>query len=90
MFVGPDLPRKLEVLREHCAQVGRDYDSVYRTAYLKLDVGPDGRGVTELLEKLRGLADLGIQAVLGYVPDVHTLRPLEVIGREVIPVAAGF
>jgi F420-dependent oxidoreductase-like protein len=90
LFVGPELPRKLEVLREHCAQLGRDYDSIYRTAHLKLDVGADGRGVPELLDTLRGLADLGIQAVLGYVPDVHTLRPLEVIGREVIPVAAGF
>jgi len=90
LFVGPELPRKLEVLREHCAQLGRDYDSIYRTAHLRLDVGADGRGVPELLDRLRGLADLGIQAVLGYVPDVHTLRPLEVIGREVIPVAAGF
>ncbi|MBX6748933.1 MAG: LLM class F420-dependent oxidoreductase [Micromonosporaceae bacterium] len=90
LFVGPDLPRKLDVLREHCAQLGRDYDSLYRTAYMKLDVGADGRGVAELLDALRGLADLGIQAVLGFVPDVHTLRPLEVIGREVIPVAAGF
>jgi F420-dependent oxidoreductase-like protein len=90
LFAGPDLPRKLDVLREHCAQVGRAYDSLYRTAYMKLDVGADGRGVTELLDTLRGLADLGIQAVLGYVPDVHTLRPLEVIGREVIPVADRF
>lgn len=87
LFVSPDLPRKLDVLREHCAREGRDYDSIYRTAHLPLKIGADGRGVDELLGTLRNLADLGVQAVLGYVDEVHTLRPLEVIGREVIPVA---
>jgi F420-dependent oxidoreductase-like protein len=90
LFAGPELERKLDVLREHCAQQGRDYDSIYRTAYLPLRVGGDGAGVDELLTQLRGLADLGIQAVLGFVPDVHTLRPLEVIGREVIPAVAAY
>ena len=90
LFVGPELARKLDVLREHCAREGRDFDSIYRTAYVPLRVGADGRGVDELLATLRGLADLGIQAVLGYVDEVHTLRPLEVIGREVIPVVDTF
>jgi len=90
LFVTPDLPRKLDVLREHCAREGRDFDSIYRTAYLPVKVGADGSGVDEILAKLRELSDLGIQAVLGSVPDVYTLRPLEVIGSEVIPVADGF
>lgn len=90
LFVGPDLARKLDVLREHCAREGRDFDRIYKTAYLPLRVGRDGRGVDELLTELRRLADLGIQAVLGSVPDVHTLHPLEVIGRDVIPVAATY
>jgi F420-dependent oxidoreductase-like protein len=90
LFTGSDLPRKLDVLREHCAREGRDYDSIYRTAYLPLAVGADGRGVDELLTQLRDLAGMGFHAVLGFVPEVHTLRPLEVIGEQVIPVAAGF
>jgi F420-dependent oxidoreductase-like protein len=90
LFVGPDLARKLDILREHCAEVGRDFDTIYRTAYLPLRVGGDGAGVDELLAQLRELADLGFQAVLGSVPDVQTLRPLEVLGSQVIPVAASF
>jgi F420-dependent oxidoreductase-like protein len=90
LFVSPELPRKLDILREHCDREGRDFDSIYRTAFLKLTVGPDGSGTEELLGTLRDLAGLGIQAVIGYVDDVHTLRALEVIGREVIPVADGF
>lgn len=90
IFDGPDVARKLDVLRSHCEREGRDFDSIYRTAYLPLQVGADGTGVDELLSRLRELAGLGFQAVLGYVPEVHTLRPLEVIGSQVIPVAAQF
>ena len=90
IFDGPEVERKLDVLRAHCEREGRDFDTLYRTAYLPLRVGADGSGVDELLTRLRELADMGFQAVLGYVPEVHTLRPLEVIGSEVIPVAEGF
>jgi alkanesulfonate monooxygenase len=90
LFNSPELPHKLDVLREHCQRLGRDYDSIYKTAYVPLTIGAETGGVDELLETLRGLADVGIQAVLGYVPNVAALTPLEVIGRDVIPVAAGF
>ena len=33
---------------------------------------------------------MGFQAAIGGVSDVWTLTPIELIGREVIPEAAGF
>jgi F420-dependent oxidoreductase-like protein len=90
LFNTPTLPHKLEVLREHCEREGRDYDSIYKTAYQPLTIGEETAGVEELLTTLRGLADLGIDAVLGYVPDVAALTSLEVIGSEIIPVVAKF
>jgi hypothetical protein len=41
-----------------------------------------------LIEELRGFAGLGIQAVLGSVPNVYSITPLETIGRDVIPAVA--
>ena len=35
IFNGPDLARKLDVLREHCAAVGRDYDEIEKTAVVR-------------------------------------------------------
>jgi hypothetical protein len=32
---------------------------------------------------------MGIETVIGVVPDVHRITPLEVISREVIPAVAG-
>jgi hypothetical protein len=47
-----------------------------------------GQKVGDLIEQLHWLASMGIQTVLGAVPHVYRIRPLEVIGREVIPAIA--
>jgi hypothetical protein len=44
--------------------------------------------MSELIERLHWLASMGIQTVMGAVPRVDRIVPLEVIGREVIPAVA--
>ena len=90
LFAGPDLAHKLEVLREHCANEGRDYNEIEKTAYYVFDTGTDGDRVDDMIGELKGLADLGIDTAIGGVRDVHTITPLEIIGRDVIPAVAGF
>jgi F420-dependent oxidoreductase-like protein len=85
---GPDLPRKLDVLRRHCETEGRDYDSIEKTCPFLFDVGEDGSKAQELIEQLRGLGSMGIQTVFGAVPMVNRITPLEVIGQVVIPAVA--
>ncbi len=82
---GPQIPKKLEILRQHCEAEGRDYDTIEKTCMFAFDVGEDGSKVGELIGQLRWLASMGIQTVLGVVPHVCRITPLEVIGREVIP-----
>jgi F420-dependent oxidoreductase-like protein len=82
---GPQIPQKLEVLRQHCEAEGRDYDSIEKTCMFGFDVGEDGSKVGELIGQLRWLASMGMQTVLGVVPQVYRIEPLEIIGREVIP-----
>jgi len=85
LFPGPDLARKLDVLREHCAREGRDYDAIRKTVYYRFDVGPDGERVGQTVADLQRLADLGFDLALGQVADVFQVTPLEIIGRDVIP-----
>jgi len=85
---GPQIPKKLEVLRQHCEAEGRDYDAIEKTCMFAFDVGEDGSKVGELIGQLRWLASMGIQTVLGVVPQVYQITPLEVIGREVLPAVA--
>ncbi len=85
---GPEIPKKLEVLRQHCEAEGRIYDVIEKTCMFAFDVGEDGSKVGELIGQLRWLAQMGIQTVLGVVPHVYRITPLEVIGREVLPAVA--
>jgi F420-dependent oxidoreductase-like protein len=84
----PEIPRKLDILREHCEAEGRDYERIEKTCAFAFDVGENGEKVGELIGRLRWLADMGIETVIGFVPQVHRIKPLEVIGQEVIPAVA--
>ena len=88
LFATPDLAHKLEVLRRHCEKEGRDYDAIEKTALFTFDVREDGGNAREVVAHVRSLARLGIQTVIGGVRDVWKIKPLEVIGREIIPAVA--
>jgi F420-dependent oxidoreductase-like protein len=86
----PELPKKLDVLREHCEAEGRDYEEIEKTCAFAFDVGEDGEKVEQLVGQLRWLGEMGVETVIGVVPNVDRIRPLEIIGREVIPTIADF
>jgi len=84
----PEIPRKLEILREHCRAIGRDYDAILKTSMFSFDVGEKGEKVDELVGRLHWLAGMGIQTVIGSVKDVSHLKPLEILGERVVPAIA--
>ena len=88
LFPGPDLARKLDVLRAHCDAEGRDYDDIEKTCYFIFDVGERGERASAVVDQLGALAEMGFGTAIGAVANVWSLRPLEVIGTEVIPAVA--
>jgi F420-dependent oxidoreductase-like protein len=90
LWAGPELARKLDILREHCAAVGRDYDEIEKTVMFNFDPGKDGENIDSMLEQLQGLAALGISHAHGRVVNVSDITPLEILGERLVPVAAGF
>lgn len=79
---------KLDVLRQHCDEVGRDYDEIEKTVLWPIDVGKDGSAANQIVDRLGEYAEVGIQTVIGALADVETLTPIEVMGRDVIPQVA--
>src|ERR687897_3042151 len=86
----PEIPRKLDVLRRHCETEARDYDEIEKTCAFAFDVGEGGEKAGELIEQLRWLSGMGVETVIGVVPNVDRITPLEIIGREVVPAVADF
>ena len=89
LFPGPDLARKLDVLRAHCDAEGRVYDEIRKSCYFIFDVGPKGEKVNEVIDNLGKLAELGFDTAIGAVANVWERTPLEIIGSQVIPAVAG-
>src|SRR5215467_9291825 len=88
LFPGPDMARKLEVLRAHCDAEGRDYNEIEKTCIYRFDVGARGERVSEMVDQLAALAELGIDMAIGGLAGVWSLTPLEVMASEVIPAVA--
>ena len=81
---------KLEVLRRHCEAIGRPFEEIERTAIGAIDLRQGKIGVREAIEYCRGVRDAGIQHLIVSMPGDYELTPIEVMGREVIPVLAEF
>ena len=88
LFPGPDLARKLDVLRAHCEAEGRDYDEIIKTCYYTFDVGEKGEKAGQVADELAALAGMGFQVAIGRVARVWEVSPLEIIGSQVIRAVA--
>jgi alkanesulfonate monooxygenase len=88
LFAGPELAHKFDVLRQHCADVGRDYDDIEKTVMAHLDIGPGGEQAGDVLAQLADFAALGVQHVHTRLPLAGGLRQIELFAEKVIPQAA--
>ncbi|MFI7642445.1 LLM class F420-dependent oxidoreductase [Nonomuraea sp. NPDC049400] len=88
LFPGPELARKLEVLRAHCEREGTDYDAIEKTVLFNFDVGEKGENVPQIIDSLGSLAGQGFSVAHGRVAGVSGITPLEIIGSEVVPAIA--
>jgi F420-dependent oxidoreductase-like protein len=87
LFAFGDQAHKLDVLRRHCEAVGRDYDTIFKTAYYPFD---PAKGAAQIVDELGALAGQGFDAAIGSVLGVWDVKPVEFIGSEVIPAVADF
>ena len=86
---GEDFVRqKLEVLRGHCEREGRNYDDIEKTVLFVMNPGPNGENAGQLVDQFGKLGEAGAQTLIGAVMGVESLKPLEAIGKDVIPQVA--
>jgi alkanesulfonate monooxygenase SsuD/methylene tetrahydromethanopterin reductase-like flavin-dependent oxidoreductase (luciferase family) len=82
--------RKLDVLRRHCADEGRDYDQLEKTAGHRFDLGENGENVNKTIEHLHAVAELGITQTHGPLLRVSEPGQLDLLGERVIPAVEKF
>lgn len=75
---------KLDVLRQHCDEVGRDYETIVKTVQIELPPPADAAGSRAMVERFRPYVDLGVTHFmldLGVVKDPGVVRRM---GDEVL------
>jgi F420-dependent oxidoreductase-like protein len=77
------LRQKLDILRQHCDEVGRSYAEIEKTA-LSTFTGD----VQEFIDHCGMLSRLGFAHVIVNIPNVQEIKPLEVLCKEVLPAIA--
>jgi F420-dependent oxidoreductase-like protein len=88
LFPGPDLQHKLDVLKRHCDDVGRDYDTIEKTAsMMRYDLGERGERVSETIDELRRLHDLGFAVGHGGLINAWDTKQFEIFQKEIVPAA---
>ena len=88
LVLEPDEIRaKMGILRAHCEDLGRDMREIEITALDEVDLRPGHMTAADVVARARAQAAAGVQHLIVNMPDVWDVRHLELIGREVIPLA---
>ena len=80
---------KLEILKQHCARLGRDYAEIEKTTLNTVNIAPGEMTVADVVAFCKALAAIGVDHAIFNMPNVEEIKPLEVFGREVVPEVAG-
>jgi F420-dependent oxidoreductase-like protein len=84
VFGGPAaIHHKYEVLREHCATIGRDPDEIERSTLQTVNLAAESPA--QIVDRFGELADAGAQHVILGLHHVDDPANLETLGRAVLP-----
>jgi alkanesulfonate monooxygenase len=85
LFGGPDVAHKLDVLREHCDNLGRDYNAIEKTVTTPFELGAHGEGAVQMLDQLRDLHALGVTVATGSLRGPDGPDRVAAFGKHIIP-----
>jgi F420-dependent oxidoreductase-like protein len=85
---GPgELAWKLNVLQGYCEEYGRAYADIDRTSLGNWDL--TRKSPAAIVDEIGRLHEMGFTTAIASLRGVETLKPLEILGREVVPQIEG-
>jgi F420-dependent oxidoreductase-like protein len=78
-----DLLRKLAKLRGYCDEAGRSYADIQKTTLTQWNTAR--KSPQQIVEHIGELRDIGFDTVIASLTNVDTIKPIEVIARDVLP-----
>ena len=84
-----DAKHKLEVLRDHCQRLGRNYDAIEKTALYEARRGPRDLMVSDTLAMFQGATEGGIQHAIVNLPNVEEPWVIDLFATDILPAVRG-
>jgi F420-dependent oxidoreductase-like protein len=78
-----DLTRKLSLLEQYCSDAGRPYSDIDRTSLSQWN--PLRKSPQAIVDELGELNEMGFTTAIASLTGVETLKPIEVLARDVLP-----
>jgi F420-dependent oxidoreductase-like protein len=79
--------RKIAKLKGFCKEFGRSLEEIELTVLATIELAEGKMKSSQLVELCGEMSALGIHHLIFNMPNAHTLRPIEIIGHDVIPYA---
>jgi len=77
-----DIAQKLDVLRGHCADIGRDPSEILVSTHVRFEPGADASAIAD---QVAALEAAGVQLGIVYLPTPHTPAALEPLAESLEP-----
>ena len=74
--------RKLDILKQHCKDVGRNYNDIEKTTLYQIREAVDPKKV---INDLKHIHKLGFSHVILGIRNVNEIEPVKIIAEKVIP-----
>ena len=85
LFAASDVAHKLDVLRKHCEDLGRDYGRIEKTVLIQMDIAAAATNPDEVVKRATALAKLGITHIIFANGRDDNLAHYETIGSKLLP-----
>lgn len=79
--------RKIRKLKKYCKEFGRSFDEIELTVLATIELANCKMESSQLVELCEEMDELGIHHIIFNMPNAHTITPIEIIGKDVIPIA---
>jgi F420-dependent oxidoreductase-like protein len=82
-----NMQKAIDTLKAQCESLGRDYDTIEKTALCTVHLSGDDT-VESILNRIKDLSEMGFTHVIFNMPDVYEITPLEIFAKEIISAVA--
>jgi F420-dependent oxidoreductase-like protein len=82
------LKQKIQVLRRHCDNEGRDFDDLEVTTLTTVHLTEGEDTPAQVIQSCEKWAEMGVDHAIFNMPNVHDVEPLETFGEAIIPAVA--